>query len=247
MNIYKLLYKGIFKTIIISLFLQGLTLKAEVLTVTENLINFNSREVEKLLINSTAKQDYIPLSINFVTQKNLAYCGVASMVMVLNALPISAPSAPEYNSFSTSYPIFTQSNIFNQETEQIITATKISRQGMTLEELGKFLGTYPVKTEVYHAENLNIAQFRQLIVKNLQESSNFILVNYLRNNIGQQRGGHISPLAAYDQETDRFLILDVARYKYPPVWVKVEELWQAVNTIDSVSGKTRGFVSISLD
>jgi Phytochelatin synthase len=34
--------------------------------------------------------------------------------------------------------------------------------------------------------------------------------------IGQEQGGHISPLAAYDAETDRFLILDVSRYKYPP-------------------------------
>ena len=45
-------------------------------------------------------------------------------------------------------------------------------------------------------------------------------MNYLRKAIGQERGGHISPLAAYDAKSDRFLILDVARYKYPPVWVK---------------------------
>jgi hypothetical protein len=44
-----------------------------------------------------------------------------------------------------------------------------------------------------------------------------VIVNYLRKAIGQEKGGHISPLAAYDAETDRFLILDVSRYKYPPV------------------------------
>ncbi len=42
-----------------------------------------------------------------------------------------------------------------------------------------------------------------------------------------------------------FLILDVSRYKYPPVWVKASELWQAMVTVDSVSGKTRGFVLVS--
>ncbi|MGB6297273.1 MAG: phytochelatin synthase family protein, partial [Rivularia sp. (in: cyanobacteria)] len=57
--------------------------------------------------------------------------------------------------------------------------------------------------------------------------------------------GHISPLAAYNKETDRFLILDVSRYKYPPVWVKAEDLWKAMNTKDSVSDKTRGFVLVS--
>jgi len=71
------------------------------------------------------------------------------------------------------------------------------------------------------------------------------LVNYLRKAIGQETGGHISPVAAYNQETDHFLILDVSRYKYPPVWVKAEELWQAMATVDSTSGKTRGFVLVS--
>jgi hypothetical protein len=34
-----------------------------------------------------------------------------------------------------------------------------------------------------------------------------VIVNYLRMALGQERGGHISPLAAYDAETDRFLAL----------------------------------------
>jgi len=55
-------------------------------------------------------------------------------------------------------------------------------------------------------------------------------VNYLRRSVGQERGGHISPLAAYDAEADRFLILDTARYKYSPVWVTAADLFAAVNT-----------------
>ena len=54
----------------------------------------------------------------------------------------------------------------------------------------------------------------------------FVIINYLRKAIGQEKGGHISPLAAFDAESDRFLILDVARYKYPPVWVKTAELFR---------------------
>ncbi len=67
----------------------------------------------------------------------------------------------------------------------------------------------------------------------------------MRKAINQESGGHISPLAAYNEETDRFLILDVSRYKYPPIWVKAEELWQGMQTIDVASGKTRGFVLIA--
>jgi hypothetical protein len=42
-----------------------------------------------------------------------------------------------------------------------------------------------------------------------------------------------------------FLILDVSRNKYPPVWVKAEQLWQAMATTDAESGKTRGLVLVS--
>ncbi|NER50674.1 MAG: glutathione gamma-glutamylcysteinyltransferase [Symploca sp. SIO1A3] len=216
-------------------------LRAQTLPLTENLINFNSIEGEELLIESQARQDYFPLSIQFVTQRNGAYCGVASIVMVLNALSIPAPETPEFGRYNT----FTQNNFFNAKARQVITPEVVSRQGMTLEELGKLLESYPVTAEVHHGGDVTVEEFRNLVVKNLQEANNFVLVNYLRKTIGQERGGHISPVAAYSEETDRFLILDVSRYKYPPVWVKAEQLWQAIATIDSTSGKTRGFVLVS--
>ncbi len=72
-----------------------------------------------------------------------------------------------------------------------------------------------------------------------------VLVNYLRSRLGQQTGGHISPLGAYDAAADRFLILDVSRYKYPPVWVTTADLYAAMNTPDADSGgRSRGYVLI---
>ncbi len=77
---------------ILGLFIGGYLVSgmaiAQNLPLSKNLINFNSNEGEKLLIESNAKKDYIPLSIHFVTQNNQAFCGVASMVMVLNAIAI---------------------------------------------------------------------------------------------------------------------------------------------------------------
>lgn len=230
---------------IVGLCLAGGGLLAQrLLPVSQALINLNSDSGEQLLIESKARKDYLPLSIHFVTQSNGAYCGVASTVMVLNALPIEAPETPKYG----TYRLFTQENFFaNAETKKVLKPEVVSRQGMTLEELGKLLTSYPVKAEVYHGGDVSLEEFRALAVQNLRESENFVLVNYLRKTIGQERGGHISPLAAYHEETDRFLILDVSRYKYPPVWVKAEVLWQAMATVDSASGKTRGFVLVSSD
>ena len=215
---------------------------AQTLPLSENLINFNSSAGEKLLVESQARQDYFPLSINFITQENQAYCGVASMVMVLNALEVSPPKASNYG----NYRLFTQENFFdNPATGKVIAANTVRRMGMTLEQLAGLLASYEVQTEVYHGGDVTLAQFRALVVENLEEKDNFVLVNYLRKAIAQERGGHISPIAAYHAATDRFLILDVSRYKYPPVWVKAEELWQAMATADRVSGKTRGFVLIN--
>lgn len=229
------------QTLLVGLSLASGGLLAQTLQIPQNLINLNSSEGEKLLMESRALQDYFPLTIQFVTQKNQAYCGVASSIMVLNAIAIPAPEAPEY----APYHLFTQDNFFNTQTQKVVTPEVVSRRGMTLDQLGKLLESYPVKAEVHHAGDLSLQEFRTLVVKNLQEPKNFVLVNYLRKAIGQETGGHISPLAAYNEKTDRFLILDVSRYKYPPVWVKAEELWKAMATVDSDSGKTRGFVLVS--
>jgi hypothetical protein len=117
---------------------------------------------------------------------------------------------------------------------------------MTLDQIGGILATEPVKAEVHHAADSSAGEFRRLASAYLREPGHFVLVNYLRKAIGQEVGGHISPLAAYDGKADRFLILDVARYKYPPVWVKTADIFDAMNTPDpSNDNKTRGFVLVT--
>lgn len=241
--------KGVLNTISIPIraFILGLCVASgsavsQTVSLPQNLVPFNSSEGEELLIESKARQDFWLLSMQFVTQRNQAFCGVASSVMVLNALSVTAPESPEF----APYRVFTQENFFNNEkTREVLAPEIVSRQGMTLYQLGQLLASYSVKVKVYHASDTNLTEFRRLTVENLKQPGNFVLVNYLRTTIGQERGGHISPIAAYNEQTDRFLILDVSRYKYPPVWVKAEELWQAMATVDPVSRKTRGFVFVS--
>jgi len=36
------------------------------------------------------------------------------------------------------------------------------------------------------------------------------------------------------------LVLDVARFKYPPHWVPLTLLWEAMSTIDQATGLRRG-------
>lgn len=52
--------------------------------------------------------------------------------------------------------------------------------------------------------------------------------------------GHFSPIGGYHAEKDMALILDVARFKYPPHWVPLSLLWEAMDTVDDASGHRRG-------
>ncbi len=221
----------------------------DTLPLSPALIPLNSIEGEKILLDSQARADYFLLSSQFVTQSNQAYCGVASSVMILNALGLPAPESSQYKPFK----VFTQENFFagggdpsqnRLETKQVVSPEIVSRRGMTLGQLGGLLTSHGAKVQVYYGSDLDLNQFRSFLIQNLSMRDNFVIINYLRKSIGQERGGHISPIAAYSQQTDRFLILDVSRYKYPPVWVKAIDLWQAIRTIDSDSGKTRGFVLV---
>lgn len=231
-----------FKALILGTCLNAGIITAQTLPLTSNLISFDSNEGEELLFESKSKEDFLPLSMHFVTQINQAYCGVASIVMVLNSLDIKAPESEPYK----PYRIFTQEHFFNnKEAQKVTSAEVVSRQGMSLEQIGKLINSYGVKVKVYYASNTNINEFRKLAVQNLKRRQNFVIVNYLRKEIGQKEGGHISPIAAYNAQSDRFLILDVSRYKYPPVWVKTEDLWKAMNTKGSTSSKTRGFILVN--
>ena len=178
-------------------------LSAQTLPLPDNLTDLSSEQGEKYFFESGGLQSYFAVADNFVTQKTQAYCGVASIVMVLNALHTPAPTTPEYQPYHT----FTQDNLLDEHTDAILPREVLARQGMTLDQLGALLSLHPATIEVHHAEDGGLDAFRSSARDYLAGKDHFVIVNYLRKSIGQERGGHISPLAAYDAKSDRFLIL----------------------------------------
>ncbi|MEB3159943.1 MAG: phytochelatin synthase family protein [Synechocystis sp.] len=214
---------------------------AQTLPLPESLTAYDTVQGEKYLIESTARDDFWELSAQFLTQITQSYCGVASAVMVLNSLGLPAPLDSRYQ----PYAVFTQENFFhNPKTDAVLPAQVVQRQGMTLQQLGQLLASHGAAVTVIPASTTTLEEFRRLARENLAQPDNYVLINYRRRELGQKIGGHISPLAAYHEASDRFLILDVARYKYPPVWVKAADLWGSINTIDPVSRQSRGFILI---
>lgn len=76
---------------------------------------------------------------------------------------------------------------------------------------------------------------KEMVLQALKDPASRVIYNYDRGGIGQgpMGHGHWSPIGGYHEATDSFLIMDVAKYKHPMVWVSWEQLWSGAATIDT--------------
>ena len=52
-------------------------------------------------------------------------------------------------------------------------------------------------------------------------------------------------VGGYHKEKGLVLIMDVARFKYPPFWVPLNTLWDSMCTVDGATGSPRGYFVVS--
>jgi hypothetical protein len=201
------------------------------LTLGANLINSHSAEGTRLLADSSASVDYGQLLPYFVSQSRRGFCGVATASMLANAaLPSRKP--------------LTQANLFATDLAGLRANLAVTFGGMTLDQLAALLRSHGLAAQAVHASASSVEAFRELARATLGEPRQFLVVNYDRRRLGQEGPGHISPVGAYSPQTDRLLVMDVAAYKYPHTWVTVQDLWDAMNTMDPDSKQTRGYVIV---
>ena len=124
---------------------------------------------------------------------------------------------------------------------------KIIDEGMTFEEFLYMAECNGASVIPYLASHSTLAQFQSAILAACTRRFDDLrlVCSYNRSTLRQTGTGHFSPIAGYHAEKDLVLILDVARFKYPPHWVPIELLWQSMCTIDVSTGKSRGFYLIS--
>lgn len=204
------------------------------------IVYWDSPEGKALRARISAGADFWQLMPAFAMQTTQTYCSVASAVTVLNAMPINKQVDPAYS----PYRYFTQSNYFSPEVAKIISPQTVLEIGMTREQMAKTLAIHGVSARSVAGDSLSDDELRALLKKALGDDGQFVLANYFRGTLGQVGGGHWSVLAAYDAQTDRVLILDVAKYKYSPAWVTISALRQSISTTDSVSNAARGLVIV---
>ena len=71
-------------------------------------------------------------------------------------------------------------------------------------------------------------------INNNQHKLIAVIVNFSRQTLGYTTSafaGHCSPLAAYHEATDSFLVMDVAIKSWEPVWAPTVLLFKAMHTI----------------
>ena len=212
--------------------------------VDDGLVYYLSPESVRLFETASEKDrsEFWPLSARFVSEVRQTFCGVASSVMVLNALGIASPVEPEW--YPNQY--WTQGNIFTAAALKVVPSLlKIEGRGLTLDQMATLLRVSGAKVEAVFASDTTLDAFRAAALDAMRASDVFVIVNVLRARLGQDGGGHISPLAAYNAEADRFLMMDVARYKFLPSWITTRQLFDAMQPVDPSSGKSRGFLRVS--
>jgi len=95
------------------------------------------------------------------------------------------------------------------------------------------------------AEVSNVDSFRAAVVSACATDNSILCVSYSRAAFNQSGDGHWSPIGAYVASSDQVLIMDVARFKHPPHWVPLPQLWEAMTRIDSSTQRSRGFATLS--
>lgn len=204
------------------------------------LVYLNTPAGAERLVSARHRQHFFLVQPYLESQQNLAFCGPASIAAVLNSLDLPRPAAgPLY-----PYPFFTQDNVFTPATQRIKPYIQVNARGMTLDEFTAFLNALGAKATAHHADRLDLDGLRALVKATLENPRGRVVVNYSRKPLGQAGDGHLSPLGAYDEATDSVLLLDVAKFKYPPVWITLQDLLTAIRTTDPDSGMSRGLVAI---
>ena len=214
------------------------------------IVYLDTKEGMNMLTEANGNADFASMIRFREPQRFQTYCGVASSIDVLNSLGIESsitnPDTHPYNQY-TMYSFYTK------EVLDIKIPMKVQQEGIELDNLGKMLNTFArVSATVYHAGTDNLTDLthtRKLIADALSDKDSRVIVNFYRGALGQPGSGHFSPLAAYDEKTDRVLILDTASYKLPPAWVSMDDMWKAMATVDSDGAgphmpSNRGFIII---
>ncbi|KAM3188762.1 hypothetical protein ACQJBY_063446 [Aegilops geniculata] len=201
-------------------------------------VEFASAEGKRLFaeaLQGGTMEGFFNLISYFQTQSEPAFCGLASLSVVLNALAID-PGRP----WKGPWRWFDESMLDCCEPLH-----KVKAEGITFGKVVCLAHCAGARVQSFRADQTTIHDFRAHLTRCASSQDCHLISSYHRSPFKQTGTGHFSPIGGYHAEKDMALILDVARFKYPPHWVPLTLLWDAMNTTDEATGLLRGFMLVS--
>jgi hypothetical protein len=228
-------------------------------------VAFTSDEGIARLARANAKIDFPVLANQFEAQSNVAFCGPTTVAIVLNTVRSGSRDLPRDRSrlhpedlryipsgFDLTVPRFTQDNVIGkgQKTRSqvlgepvTIDGKQVRDGGYQLRQLDELLRAHDLVTRLVVVDDKKPEEeVRADFVENLKRAGDYVIVNYRREEVGQRGGGHISPLSAYDAESDSVLVMDVNPASAGWVWMPVATLIKGMRTFDTV--ENRGYILV---
>ena len=202
----------------------------------ENAVAFASPEGRTLFgeaLSAAGLNGYFPLAEQFHTQSEPTFCGLGSLVVALNALSID--------------PKRSWKGPWRWYAEELLDCCSplaaIKERGLDMDEFACLARCNGGDVELHRADASSMERWRAALA-NAASGEAVVVAAYDRAALGQTGSGHYSPIGGYHAAKDLVLVLDVARFKYPPHWLAAERLWQAMGRVDPTTGQARGWMTI---
>lgn len=209
------------------------------LPVPPALAAFDSEAGQELFTKALAggtMKCFFSLIQQYRTQDEPAFCGISTLVMVLNTLCID--------------PKRVWKGVWRWYHEAMLNCCspleEVKKKGIDIFEFKCLAICNGLDPQVFvnsFEEQGSLSKFREAVEEcsRVGSSEKVLVVSYSRKAFGQTGDGHFSPIGGYCKEEDAILVLDVARFKYPAHWVRVEDMWRAMQRKDPSTDKPRGY------
>ena len=193
------------------------------------------RQVFEEALRAGTMTGFFKLVEQLSTQDEPAFCGLASLAMVLNALAID-PRRPWKGSWRWFH---------ERLLDCCLPLERVASEGIVLAQAACLAKCNGARVSLHRAGTFSLEDFRRQLLECASSGEEHVVVAYSRRTFLQTGDGHYSPVGGVHAGRDLALILDTARFKYPPHWVPIPMLFESMAAVDPATGQPRGFLRLA--
>lgn len=227
-----------------------------------HLVAFSSdkgKELFKRALEHGYLASFYKLMEQYHTQNDVAFCGLTSLCMILNALNVDPGKKWKHPWRWWAEELL----------ECCIPMEIIRKNGITVQQFYCIASCNGLTIEYWNGGTTDLDTFRshiQLVTSEERRKTTgeevYMVCSFSRKTFQQTGSGHFAPVAAFSpwtngntlnlnnnensiiMEEDKVLLLDTAKFKYPSFFVSLNELHESMQAHDTVTNAPRGYFII---